>query len=163
MLWHGVHSRDRIISKRAWLGTSPKPWQFHLRPHQAFFAGFLPTPQGQGPHPRHFALRFPGSESTARTTCLLDAPTIPQGLAQLGYKTVCIGGVGFFNPGSPLGRVLPGYFQQSCWPPELGVVLFQVLTGAMPFPAQTAVELYMRIKSSQAPRLKSLRPDARWL
>ena len=62
-----------------------------------------------------------GSVSTAPTTCVLDAPDLPGGLAARGYRTVCIGGVGFFNPATPLGGVLPGLFQESHWAPELGV------------------------------------------
>src|SRR5438093_13091232 len=41
------------------------PGTFTYAAHQAFFAGFLPTPPTPGPHPRLFAARFPGSETTA--------------------------------------------------------------------------------------------------
>jgi len=97
------------------------PGNFTYPAHQAFFAGFLPTPEGRGPHPRLFAVRFPGSESTASTTCVLDTPDLVQGLAARGYHTVCIGGVGFFNLASPLGCALPGLFAERHWSPELGV------------------------------------------
>ena len=88
------------------------PGSFTYAAHHAFFAGFLPTPPGPGPHPRLFAARFPGSETTAATTCVFDAADIVSGLAQRGYHTACIGGVGFFNKRSPLGRVLPGLFER---------------------------------------------------
>jgi len=97
------------------------PGSFTYSAHQAFFAGFLPTPVSPGKHPRLFALRFPGSETTVEQTCVLDAPDIVTGLAARGYHTVCIGGVGFFNKQSPLGAVLPGLFAESWWSPELGV------------------------------------------
>jgi hypothetical protein len=97
------------------------PGNFTYASHQAFFAGFLPTPAQPGKHPRLFALRFPGSETTAETTCVLDAPDIVTGLAGVGYHTLCIGGVGFFNQQTPLGRVLPGLFAESYWSPALGV------------------------------------------
>jgi len=35
--------------------------------------------------------------------------------------TACVGGVGFFNPESRLGTVLPGYFAESHWSPDFGV------------------------------------------
>jgi hypothetical protein len=89
--------------------------------HQAFFAGFLPVPEAPGAHPRPFALRFPGSETIAPTSCVLDGPDIVHGLAARGYRTLCIGGVGFFNKRSPLGEVLPGLFEESHWAPQLGV------------------------------------------
>ena len=97
------------------------PASFTYAAHQAFCAGFLPTPARPGKHPRLFALRFPGSETTTAATCVLDAPDLVTGLAGRGYHTACIGGVGFFNKQSPLGSVLPGLFAESHWAPELGV------------------------------------------
>ncbi len=97
------------------------PASFTYAAHHAFFAGFLPTPVAPGKHSRPFAVRFPGSETTTERTCVLDAPDLVSGLAGLGYHTICIGGVGFFNRQTPLGNVLPGLFAESHWSPELGV------------------------------------------
>lgn len=97
------------------------PGNFTYAAHHAFFAGFLPTPPGPGPHPRLLAVEFPGSETTTEKTCVFDAPDIVTGLRQRGFHTVCIGGVGFFNKLSPLGSVLPGLFAESYWSEELGV------------------------------------------
>jgi hypothetical protein len=96
------------------------PGNFTFASHQAFFAGFLPTPARPGPHPRLFSTRFGGSESTTADTCVFDTPDIVSGLAGRGYRTICIGGVGFFNPENALGRVLPAYFQESHWSPQTG-------------------------------------------
>src|SRR5215510_11867386 len=57
------------------------PGNFTFAAHAAFFAGFLPTPAAPGKHGRLFALRFPGSETTVDTTCVLDGPDIVRGLA----------------------------------------------------------------------------------
>jgi hypothetical protein len=97
------------------------PGNFTYAAHHAFFAGFLPTLARPGKHPRLFAARFPGSETATDQTCCFDAPDIVTGLAARGYHTICIGGVGFFNKHSPLGRVLPALFAESHWGPELGV------------------------------------------
>jgi arylsulfatase A-like enzyme len=97
------------------------PGTFTYAAHQAFFAGFFPTPVAPGRHPRLFAARFPGSETTGEQTFVFDAPDLPTGLAQQGYHTVCIGGVGFFNKLSPLGSALPGLFAESHWDRALGV------------------------------------------
>ena len=97
------------------------PGSFTLAAHEAFFAGFLPTPAVPGRHPRLFALAFQGSETTAPTTCVLDAPDLVTGLAGRGYHTICIGGVGFFNRKNPLGRRLPDLFAESHWDESLGV------------------------------------------
>ena len=110
---------------RRWI---PNGWELRHSPasftyaaHQAFFAGFLPTPVAPGPHPRLFAARFPGSETTMEQTFVFDAPDIVTGLGKIGYRTICIGGVGFFNKVSQLGSVLPGLFHESHWSVSLGV------------------------------------------
>ncbi len=97
------------------------PGNFTYASHQAFFAGFLPTPARPGRHPRLFSTRFEGSETTTGDTCVFETGDIVSGFAQRGYRTVCIGGVGFFNPANALGRVLPGYFQESHWSQDTGV------------------------------------------
>lgn len=98
------------------------PGSFTYASHQAIFAGFLPTPAAPGPHPRLFAARFAGSETTADGTFVFhDTPDLVSALAHEGYRTVCVGGVGFFNGQPPLGSVLPGLFQESHWEPSFGV------------------------------------------
>jgi hypothetical protein len=97
------------------------PGSFTYASHQAMFAGFLPTPAAPGPHPRLFASRFAGSETTAGRTFVFDTPDLVSALAEGGYRTVCIGGVGFFNKQGALGSVLPDLFQESHWEPEFSV------------------------------------------
>lgn len=110
----------RILPVEGWQ-MRHAPGSFTYAAHQAIFAGFFPTPTAPGTHPRLFAARFPGSETTTDQTLVFDAPDIVSGLAQHGYYTVCIGGVGFFNKQSPLGCVLPNLFAESHWWPDLGV------------------------------------------
>ncbi|GGK88127.1 membrane protein [Planomonospora parontospora subsp. parontospora] len=97
------------------------PGSFTYAAHAAILAGFLPTPAAPGPHPRLFAATFPGSETTGQGTWVFDAPDLPTGLAAAGYRTICVGGVGFFNKLTPLGSVLPGMFAESHWEPGFGV------------------------------------------
>ena len=97
------------------------PGSFTYAAHHAFLSGFLPTPARPGRHPRLFAAAFPGSGSTAADTFVFAEATLPQALAQRGYHTVCVGGVGFFNAATPLGSVLPELFAESHWSPALGV------------------------------------------
>lgn len=98
------------------------PASFTYAAHQAFFAGFLPTPASPGPHPRLFALAFPGSETTDATTYVFEnRADIIHGFADLGYRTLCIGGVGFFNQTNPLGSALPDLFDEAHWSPAFGV------------------------------------------
>lgn len=96
------------------------PASFTFAAHQAFFAGFLPTPARPGRHPRLFATAFAGSETTDARTLIFAQASLPAGFAACGYHTICIGGTGFFNPTTPLGAVLPAMFAESHWHPGLG-------------------------------------------
>lgn len=97
------------------------PGSFTYAAHAAFFAGFLPTPVTPGPHPRLFAVPFPGATTIGARTAELEGADIVEGFAARGYRTICIGGVGFFNLQTPLGRALPGRFQVARWEPGFGV------------------------------------------
>lgn len=97
------------------------PGNFTYSAHHAFFTGFFPTPSEPGPHDRLFAARFAGSATTSDDTVVFDTPDIISGFDSLGYKSVCIGGVGFFNKQNPLGNVLPAFFSESHWNESLGV------------------------------------------
>jgi hypothetical protein len=109
-------------------GLIPQGWErrhtpgnFTYAAHASFFAGFWPTPCSPGADSRPFALRFPGSRSNGPDTLELGGDNIVAGLRLRGYHTVCIGGVGFFNSGTPLGAVFPGFFDESYWRPEFNV------------------------------------------
>ena len=110
----------RVLPGGAW-EERHSPATFTFPAHQAFFAGFLPTPARPGRHDRLFAARFAGSETTGPGTAVFEAPEIVTGLARRGYHTVCIGGVGFFNRLTPLGSVLPALFAESHWSEAMGV------------------------------------------
>lgn len=109
-----------ICNKRRW-EKRHTPGSFTFAAHQAFFAGFLPTPANGKKGERLFAARFTGSETTGKNTFVFETDNIVDGLKKEGYKTICIGGVGFFNSDFPLGKVLPGYFEESYWESRFGV------------------------------------------
>jgi len=97
------------------------PGNFTFASHAAILAGFFPTPASPGRHARPFALAFPGSRSTGESTAVLEGDSLVAGLRGRGYHTICIGGTAFFNPGTPLGAVLPGMFDEAHWEPAFGV------------------------------------------
>lgn len=97
------------------------PATFTYAAHQAFFAGFFPTPEAPGNHPRPIAMRFGGSRSVGPDTLVLDAPCLVAGYRQAGYHTLCIGGTNFFNPAEPLGAALTGRFDEAHWSRDMGV------------------------------------------
>jgi hypothetical protein len=110
----------RVLPESGW-ELRHTPGTFTYAAHQAFFAGFLPARPSPTPAPRLFASRFEGSETTGETTYCFDEPNLVTALAAAGYRTLCIGGVGFFNQRTALGRVLPGLFDEAHWSPALGV------------------------------------------
>jgi len=136
------------------------PGSFTYPAHQAFFSGFLPTPADPAAdQERLFAVRFAGSKSTGKNTCVLMGPDIVSGLAGKGYHTLCIGGVGFFNKRTPLSKVLPGYFQESHWSPKTGVtsprsteVQFELAAKRLSeIPVETRVFLFLNVSAIHFP------------
>lgn len=97
------------------------PGSFTYAAHHAFLAGFLPTPARPGRHGRLFAASFEGSASTGPGTFTFDEANLPAALAARGYRTLCIGGVGFFNGRTALGEALPALFHEAHWTPASGV------------------------------------------
>lgn len=94
------------------------PGTFTLPAHIAFFSGFLPKlPQPAQP-PRLWECRPPAFKTVDAGTFVFDAPNLLTGLAQHGYRTVCIGGVTYFSRETPLGSVLPDMFHEDHWRPE---------------------------------------------
>lgn len=91
------------------------PANFTYPAHHAFFSGFLPTPIVPGSHPRLFAAQFPGSATTTVQTFVFEHDNLVSALQAHGYHTVCIGGVGFFNPATAIGRALPNLFAEQHW------------------------------------------------
>lgn len=91
------------------------PASFTFAAHQAFFAGYLPTPAQPGQHPRLYASSFLGSETITEETFCFEEPELVTALRRRQYHTICIGGVGFFNKQNELGRVLPNLFDESHW------------------------------------------------
>ena len=136
------------------------PGSFTFPAHQAFFAGFLPTPaDAAGNRERLFAARFAGSETSGPGTVLFEEPDVVHGLAARGYHTICCGGVGFFNGQTALSRVLPGYFDESHWSAETGVtgrdstrIQFEwVARRLAEIPAEQKVFLFINLSAIHQP------------
>ncbi len=149
------------------------PASFTFAAHQAFFAGFLPTParpRAENPpaHERLFAAAFPGSETTAPDTLVFETPDIVTGFAAAGYHTLCIGGTGFFNKRSPLGTVLPSLFTESFWDDSLGVTAIDsaknqvacAMQAVARVPMDRRVFLFMNMSACHPPHAHHI-PGAR--
>jgi arylsulfatase A-like enzyme len=134
------------------------PASFTYAAHHAFFAGFLPTPTApeSACRERPYAARFPGSETTGPQTWVFDEPEVVTALANAGYHTICLGGVGFFNLASPLGSVLPSLFATARWEPAFGVTnpgCFEAQLDALPelLPATGPVFLFVNVAAMHQP------------
>ncbi len=144
------------------------PASFTYAAHHAFFAGFLPTPATPGRHVRLFAARFPGSETTDAGTWVFDAPDLVTGLAAAGYHTLCLGGVGFFNRRSALGRVLPELFTEDHWRVEFGVTepdplrhqLDQLASSMAALPPDRPLFTFLNVSALHQPNRHYLPGDA---
>lgn len=104
----------------------PQGWEkrhthatFTYPAHHAIFAGFLPARPERGE--RLLACHAFTGTTIGDRTYVFDSDNIVTGLADLGYHTACIGGVGFFNKMNPLGMTLPKLFDESHWRPEYGI------------------------------------------
>ena len=107
------------------------PWEkrgasgnFTYPSHHAMFAGFLPTSLDPTPMTKKDMLFFPKNIGMGKISppksFAFDGPTFIQGLEKVGYETVCIGGVAFFNNRSDIGKVFPSMFRHSYWIPKFG-------------------------------------------
>ena len=68
-----------------------------------------------------FSAAFNGSKSTTNDTYVFKEATIVEALQKENYKTICIGGVGFFNKQTAIGSVFPSLFEYSEWNPTFSV------------------------------------------
>jgi len=111
----------RLVGPSGW-ERRHTPGSFTFPAHQAFFAGFLPTPaDATADRERLFAARFAGSETTGGNTKVFDEASVIAGLRAEGFHTLCVGGVGFFNQETALSRVLTDLFDESHWCTDFGV------------------------------------------
>lgn len=117
-------------------GTTPVlnrygPWQKRSAPgnftypsHHAMFAGFLPSVPEPVPLVEQERLFFPKNIGMGRInppkSFAFEGPTFIEGLARVGYQTICVGGVAFFDKRSDIGKVFPAMFQKSLWRPSFG-------------------------------------------
>ncbi|MFI6983968.1 STM4013/SEN3800 family hydrolase [Embleya sp. NPDC050154] len=157
---HGGRSPnlERVLPDGLWEERRTQG-SFTFPAHMSFFSGFLPVPSGPGRPGRLFACHSMRGTTIHERTYVFDAPDIVNGLAGLGYRTVCIGGVGFFSNQTKLGRVLPGLFQESHWSSRTGAdepesTRHQVdiaLAALRDQPADKPLFLFLNISATHTP------------
>lgn len=101
------------------------PGTFTYPAHHSIFAGFFPTSSDYTPsHEREWLFL---NKKMARTilkgkdSFMYEGNNFVEGLAKVGYKTICIGGVIFFSKIEGVCSVFPDMFEESYWHPKFGV------------------------------------------
>ncbi|CAQ91331.1 STM4013/SEN3800 family hydrolase [Escherichia fergusonii] len=88
--------------------------------HHSMFSGFMPKPLEAAPG--HSMLFFPKDIGLGRlgpkNAFAFSEDTWIKGLENKGYRTICVGGVSFFNNRSGMGKVFPAMFKESYWYPN---------------------------------------------
>ncbi len=95
------------------------PGNYTFPSHMAMFIGNLPSPVE--PTPLYERERLFVAKENANLgklhpySFLFEGNSFVQGLERVGYTTICVGGVGFFNKRTPINRLLPDFFMRSYW------------------------------------------------
>lgn len=101
------------------------PGNFTYPSHHTMFIGFLPAPKSAKSITDRELLFFPrniGLNKAPENAFLYDGENFIQGLANIDYHTLCIGGVAFFDKRSDIGKIFPNMFIESHWQPKFGCV-----------------------------------------
>lgn len=100
------------------------PGNFTYPSHHAMFSGFLPSPAEPTPLMEREMLFFPKNigmgNHSPEGAFAFEGATFVQGLQKVGYHTMCVGGVAFFDKRSDIGSVFPSFFEKSYWNPSFG-------------------------------------------
>lgn len=103
------------------------PGNFTYPSHHAMFAGFLPSPAAPVPMMERDILFFPKNiglgNHPPEGAFAFEGSTFVEGLEKVGYHTICVGGVAFFDKRSDIGRVFPSMFQKSYWNPSFACMV----------------------------------------
>lgn len=94
--------------------------------HHTMFIGFLPAPKTAKSITDRELLFFPKNiglgNKSPKNAFLYEGENFIQGLANIDYHTLCIGGVAFFDKRSDIGKIFPNMFIESHWQPKFGCV-----------------------------------------
>ncbi|MBU5225949.1 STM4013/SEN3800 family hydrolase [Clostridium senegalense] len=121
------------------------PGNFTYPSHHAMFSGFLPSPAEPTPIMERESLFFPKNiglgNATPKGAFAFEGSTFIEGLSKVGYHTMCIGGVAFFNKRSDIGKVLPSYFEKSYWHPSFSCHIKNSFDNQLDFIGRKVKEL----------------------
>lgn len=95
------------------------PGNYTFPSHMAMFIGNLPSPVEPMPlyeRERLFVAKENSSLGKIHPySFVFEGDSFIRGLENVGYETICIGGVGFFNKRTAINKILPSFFKKSYW------------------------------------------------
>lgn len=98
------------------------PGNFTYTSHHSIFAGFMPLPYESKNMFENERLFFPKDiglgRKASKNSFAFEGANIVEGLSRVGYRTICVGGVNFFNKRTEIGKVFPSMFEESYWTPK---------------------------------------------
>lgn len=139
------------------------PGNYTYPSHVAMFAGALPSPAEPMPlfeRERLFMPKdFSASIATHPSAFMFEGASFVEGLSKVGYETICVGGVGFFNKRTPINSVLPNLFEKSYWHPSFSCHIPESFENQITFiekkiktyPSEQRLFMYLNIDSIHYP------------
>ncbi len=138
-----------ILNKYGKWQKRSAPGNFTYPSHHAMFAGFLPSPIEPVPLIKQERLFFPSKiglgNSAPKNSFAFSGSNFVEGLANVGYETICIGGVAFFDKRSPIGSVFPNMFNQSYWNPSFSCKVKESAENQINFALKKLAESEKRV------------------
>jgi membrane-anchored protein YejM (alkaline phosphatase superfamily) len=143
---------------------------FTFPSHIALFSGFFPSPViGIAKETRKKSWRASWSPFIAKHgergtladshAFAFEGDNLVQGLANIGFLTLCIGGVAFFDKRSALGKIMPAFFKESYWSPRFSTRIKEGIKHQVDFllqkqaslPQETKLFTYLNIATTHYP------------
>lgn len=139
------------------------PGNYTFPSHQAMFIGNLPSPAEPIPLYERERLFVAKENATLGKlhpySFVFDGASFVQGLEKVGYRTICVGGVGFFNKRTPINKLLPSLFAESYWNTRFACHIKESFENQIEFvrkriakiPSDERVFLYINVDSIHYP------------
>ncbi len=119
-----INGKTPVLNQYGKWQKRQAPGNFTYPSHQAMFSGFFPVNEEIQNIRDCEILFFPENIGMGKKAPAgafgFSTHTWIEALANCGYETYCIGGVGFFDKRTAIGNVFPGYFKHSYWNPSFG-------------------------------------------
>lgn len=167
--------RYDIAKKEQDLGNTPNinkyskwikchsPGNYTFPSHMAMFIGNLPSKAEPMPlyeRERLFVAKENSSMGKLHPySFVFEGESFINGLENIGYDTICVGGVGFFNKRTPINNILPSFFKESYWNTRFACHIKESFENQIKFidkmlsskPKEKRVFLYVNVDSIHYP------------